>query len=100
MPTSGKAAAKTALPQPPKVSQKVPMNSAAIRFERDISSLLVKFLRFIPIFLWKFFIFPYFKKNAHQKIYGDGIFIAPGLPARWKAGTRSQRMKKRRKFIK
>src|SRR5262250_1040587 len=29
MPTSGNAAARTALPQPPSTSQKVPMNSAA-----------------------------------------------------------------------
>ena len=28
----GKAAARTALPQPPKTSQNVPMNSASIRF--------------------------------------------------------------------
>src|SRR5690606_19639610 len=32
MPTSGKAAASTALPQPPSTSQKVPKNSAAYFF--------------------------------------------------------------------
>src|ERR1019366_8977790 len=31
--TCGKAAATTALPQPPRTSQKVPMNSAAARFD-------------------------------------------------------------------
>jgi len=36
MPRLGNAAAKTALPQPPKTSQKVPKNSAAARFERFI----------------------------------------------------------------
>ena len=33
MPSDGKAAASTALPQPPSTSQKVPRNSAAKRFE-------------------------------------------------------------------
>jgi hypothetical protein len=33
IPKSGKAAARTALPQPPRTSQKVPRNSAAILFE-------------------------------------------------------------------
>ncbi|GAA3848475.1 hypothetical protein GCM10022626_18010 [[Pseudomonas] carboxydohydrogena] len=33
MPTCGKAAARTALPQPAKVSQKVPISSAAYFFE-------------------------------------------------------------------
>jgi hypothetical protein len=33
-----KAAAKTAAPQPPKTSQKVPKNSAAARFESGIGS--------------------------------------------------------------
>src|SRR5271156_4883910 len=36
IPRLGKAAARTALPQPPKTSQKVPKNSAAARFERCI----------------------------------------------------------------
>jgi hypothetical protein len=36
----GKAAARTALPQPPKTSQKVPKNSAAARFESGIRDLL------------------------------------------------------------
>ena len=35
-----KAAAKTAAPQPPKTSQKVPKNSAAARFEIGIRDLL------------------------------------------------------------
>src|SRR5271155_1643793 len=34
----GNAAAKTAEPQPPKTSQKVPKNSAAARFERCMES--------------------------------------------------------------
>src|SRR5271168_1490025 len=34
----GKPAARTAVPQPPKTSQKVPKNSAAARFERGIRS--------------------------------------------------------------
>ena len=37
MPTSGKAAASTALPQPPSTSQNVPMNSATIRTFRLMS---------------------------------------------------------------
>ena len=42
MPTSGKAAASTALPQPPSTSQNVPMNSAKQRFDIGIAiSLLV-----------------------------------------------------------
>ncbi|MNE51701.1 hypothetical protein D3C76_1048980 [compost metagenome] len=36
IPTSGKAAANTALPQPPNTSQNVPTNSVAERFNRDI----------------------------------------------------------------
>jgi hypothetical protein len=36
MPTSGKAAEMTALPQPPRTSQKVPKNSAAERVPIDI----------------------------------------------------------------
>jgi hypothetical protein len=36
IPKPGKAAASTALPQPPKTSQKVPMNSAKHRFESDM----------------------------------------------------------------
>jgi hypothetical protein len=36
IPRPGKAAAKTALPQPPKTSQNVPMNSAKDLFESDI----------------------------------------------------------------
>src|SRR5688572_21149207 len=40
MPTSGKAAASTALPQPPKTSQNVPSPSAAILFPM--------FMRFPP----------------------------------------------------
>ncbi|MBM3785940.1 MAG: transporter substrate-binding domain-containing protein, partial [Acidobacteria bacterium] len=40
MPTSGKAAARTALPHPPKTSQNVPMNSATADFV--ICSLLAK----------------------------------------------------------
>ena len=36
MPTFGKAAASTALPQPPSTSQNVPMNSAASRFVRGM----------------------------------------------------------------
>jgi hypothetical protein len=38
MPTSGKAAASTALPQPPNTSQKVPMPSAAMRLPRCIDT--------------------------------------------------------------
>src|SRR5437773_1604205 len=38
MPTTGTAAASTALPQPPKTSQKVPMNSAAMRLLSDTRS--------------------------------------------------------------
>jgi hypothetical protein len=38
IPTFGNAAAKTALPQPPSTSQKVPMNSATVRFVNDMSS--------------------------------------------------------------
>src|SRR5215472_544029 len=40
MPTCGKAAAKTALPQPPNTSQKVPRNSAADRLPKDMRRLL------------------------------------------------------------
>jgi hypothetical protein len=40
MPTFGNAAANTALPQPPKTSQKVPMNSAVRRFDRGMQDLL------------------------------------------------------------
>ena len=40
MPTSGNAAASTALPQPPKTSQNVPINSAATTF--PIASLLLR----------------------------------------------------------
>jgi hypothetical protein len=36
MPSSGKAAASTALPQPPKTSQKVPKNSADSLFNMEI----------------------------------------------------------------
>lgn len=36
IPTSGNAAANTALPQPPKTNQNVPINSAAIFLERSI----------------------------------------------------------------
>src|SRR6185295_6380952 len=36
MPTSGKAAARTALPQPPSTNQNVPMNSAASFFDIGI----------------------------------------------------------------
>ncbi len=36
MPSSGYAAASTALPQPPKTSQNVPKNSAMTRFEMGI----------------------------------------------------------------
>src|SRR5688572_20466925 len=39
MPTPGKAAASTALPQPPSTSQNVPMNSATIRTLNVISHL-------------------------------------------------------------
>src|ERR1700678_793803 len=45
MPRLGKAAARTALPHPPRTSQNVPMSSAASRFERGIFELL--------IFAWK-----------------------------------------------
>src|SRR5262249_4793611 len=38
MPTFGNAAASTALPQPPKTSQKVPSASAARRFPSDMTS--------------------------------------------------------------
>jgi hypothetical protein len=38
MPTFGKAADNTALPQPPRTSQKVPMNSAVDRWARDIEN--------------------------------------------------------------
>jgi hypothetical protein len=41
MPTSGNFAAKTALPQPPKTSQKVPMSSANMRFPKGIESSLI-----------------------------------------------------------
>jgi hypothetical protein len=41
MPTSGNLAAKTALPQPPKTSQKVPMSSANMRFPKGIESSLI-----------------------------------------------------------
>ncbi len=43
MPTSGNAAASTALPQPPNTSQKVPEHSAARRFDRGmiVLSLIV-----------------------------------------------------------
>src|SRR5262245_6694672 len=36
MPSCGKAAASTALPQPPKTNQNVPMNSATERLARDM----------------------------------------------------------------
>ena len=36
MPTSGKPAASTALPQPPNTSQNVPTNSVADLFNRDM----------------------------------------------------------------
>jgi hypothetical protein len=39
MPTPGKAAVITALPQPPSTSQKVPKNSAASRLDKGIFSL-------------------------------------------------------------
>src|SRR5438105_8532203 len=38
MPTAGNAAAYTALPQPPRTSQKVPMNSAIMRMRSVMSS--------------------------------------------------------------
>src|SRR5688500_14381896 len=41
MPTSGNAAARTALPQPPNTSQKVPNSSATARFARGMSALLM-----------------------------------------------------------
>ena len=37
MPTCGNAAESTALPQPPKTSQKVPKNSAETRLDRGIT---------------------------------------------------------------
>ncbi len=40
MPTWGKAAERTALPQPPRVSQKVPRNSADARLTRDMDASL------------------------------------------------------------
>ena len=40
MPSWGKAADSTALPQPPNTSQKVPTNSAAARFESGMEILL------------------------------------------------------------
>lgn len=40
MPSVGTPAARTAEPQPPKASQKVPKNSAAARLERCIARLL------------------------------------------------------------
>jgi hypothetical protein len=39
-PAGSKEAARTALPQPPKTSQKVPKNSARARFEIGIRDLL------------------------------------------------------------
>src|SRR5215211_2599016 len=39
MPTSGKAAANTALPQPPRTNQRVPRNSAVILCESENSSI-------------------------------------------------------------
>ena len=39
MPTLGKAEVSTALPQPPRTSQKVPMNSAVERWDKDIAVL-------------------------------------------------------------
>src|SRR5215213_5485878 len=39
MPTSGKAAANTALPQPPRTNQSVPRNSAVILCESENSSI-------------------------------------------------------------
>ena len=36
IPSEGKAAARTALPHPPKTSQKVPKNSANARFDSGI----------------------------------------------------------------
>src|SRR5271155_1936333 len=46
MPTCGKAAASTALPQPPRTSQKVPMNSAASFLVNGmIDSCLLVFFR-------------------------------------------------------
>ena len=43
MPTSGKAAASTALPQPPSTSQKVPMNSAARRRDNGTMTISLSF---------------------------------------------------------
>src|SRR5579863_8345179 len=40
IPSPGKAAASTALPHPPKTSQKVPMNSANALFDRFIQKIL------------------------------------------------------------
>jgi hypothetical protein len=42
IPTFGKAAANTALPQPPKTSQNVPINSAAKRFPKGMTTSLHK----------------------------------------------------------
>src|SRR4030095_12682984 len=39
IPTLGNAAASTALPQPPRTSQKVPMNSATVLFPRDACAM-------------------------------------------------------------
>src|SRR5581483_7247155 len=41
MPTFGNAAARTALPHPPKTSQNVPMNSAVALLLKGIKNLLV-----------------------------------------------------------
>jgi hypothetical protein len=51
MPTSGKAAARTALPQPPRTSQKVPRNSAASRFEIATIAPLPLYLHFNNILI-------------------------------------------------
>src|ERR1700684_1598254 len=49
MPSSGKPAASTALPQPPKTSQKVPKNSAASFRDIDLSfTIHPKFLSASP----------------------------------------------------
>src|SRR5258706_9568230 len=52
MPTPGNAAASTALPQPPRTSQKVPTNSAAIRL--DIAMVSSLFCRANSTFLVDF----------------------------------------------
>ena len=55
MPSPGKAAASTALPQPPKTSQKVPMNSATALFVSDIgtSSGRVRQNRYGPNYIYR-----------------------------------------------